>query len=89
MYLFIDEDGYVTKGELCAWTPLSERSHPKNRNFVAAWFDPEGYLDGVEWLTWDGQSYWNLNSNNKNEFGGKKQIQMFTHWMFVPETLST
>ena len=48
--------------------------------FLAIWLD-SGEIDGIDWYSYDGEHYWNQNSANRNDFGGKNQMRLFSHWM--------
>ena len=63
------------------WISIKDEPPPIGRSFLAAWVDPEGYIDGVEWYSYDGYNYWNQNSGNLNEFSGKNQLPLFTYWV--------
>ena len=70
------------------WISVKDRLPPifseTRQDFLAAWCDDEGSIDGIEWYSWNGEKwyFWNLNSNNRNELGGR--IPMFDYWMLVP-----
>lgn len=67
------------------WISVVDELPPNYENtkqtFLAIWLDT-GEIDGIEWYSWcGGDSYYNLNSNNLNHFGGEKQMKLFSHWM--------
>jgi hypothetical protein len=62
-----------------------EDPFPKDRWFLAIW-EAAGSIDGIELYHYDdGNRFYNHNSGNMNELGGKGQVDMFTRWAEVPK----
>ena len=71
------------------WTEITDDSDTWptiQEQFFGAWVDG-GKLDGIEWYGWSGHAlrFWNLNSNNLNEWDEETRLaangtRMFTHW---------
>lgn len=75
------------------WISVEEEKPPlfqeTRQTFLAAWLDPDGEIDGIEWYSWIGASdYVNQNSGNLNRcgtFGDFNSMPMFHLWMPLPE----
>ena len=66
------------------WIPVTEQPPPifseTQTTFLAAWIDSGSKkLYGIDWYSFDGEYYHNMNSGNYNYLG--VDYPMFSHWM--------
>jgi hypothetical protein len=60
------------------WMPIE--TAPTSASFLAASFDELGNYDSIDWLSFDGEMFFNLNSCNEARIGENG----FTYWRPLP-----
>ena len=79
---------------MCEWIPISEEPPPQftagsDKDFLAAWIDEDGRIEGIEWYTLVGDDWWCQNSCNLHELGKPGMSPLPTHWMPMPRKVRT